>query len=197
MHRYGAGLFKLQAVFSLAKTISPKGNIILYGQSIGSAVALGLAATLQPDEISAIIIENPFLSISKLAPSVLLMDLDFFGKLIEKFIIIDNWNNEESCRKISQKEKDAHLFIPVLILSGYMDSMILGEKHSKSLYSILSKEMFSAIPYSFTNKVSSICSEDKKKQWSVFEDGNHNDTVCQYGYFYIIGAFLNKFVFER
>ena len=161
-------------------------------------MALGLAARLASNDISAIIVENPFISISTLAPGILLMDLDILGKLIKKFIILDDWDNEEACRKISEREKNEKIVIPTLILSGHKDTMIPGARHSKALYSILSKEMLSPIiPYDFSNKVASIWSEVKKKQWSIFEDGTHNDTVCQHGYFYIIETFLNKFVFDK
>lgn len=45
-------------------------NIVIYGQSIGGAVAIGLAARNQSQgDIAAIILENTFTSIKKLIPS--------------------------------------------------------------------------------------------------------------------------------
>ena len=56
-------------------TISAKGTnfdtkVVIYGQSIGGAVAIGLAArNLREGDISGIILENTFTSIKKLIPT--------------------------------------------------------------------------------------------------------------------------------
>ena len=45
-------------------------KVVIYGQSIGGAVAIGLAArNLREGDISGIILENTFTSIKKLIPT--------------------------------------------------------------------------------------------------------------------------------
>jgi fermentation-respiration switch protein FrsA (DUF1100 family) len=86
-------------------------KIVLYGQSIGGAVAIGLAArNLQPGVIGGIILENTFTSMRKLIPSVF-PPAKYLAPLCHQV-----WPSDEMMPRI----KD----VPVLFLSGLRDEIV-------------------------------------------------------------------------
>lgn len=90
-----------------------KTNIVLYGQSLGGAVAIKLLQTNeQVGDIAALILENTFLSIRKLIPTVMPP-----AKYIASFCH-QRWNSEESLTKLSDKD------VPILFLSGLQDEIV-------------------------------------------------------------------------
>ncbi|KAK7207994.1 BEM46 family protein-like protein [Myxozyma melibiosi] len=93
-------------------------GIVLYGQSLGGAVAIYLADKHQ-DEVAGLIVENTFRSIPSLIPSVLPVARYF------TFLCHQTWPSEELISKISN--------IPVLLLSGLNDE-IVPPSHMKYLY---------------------------------------------------------------
>lgn len=96
-----------------------KGNkIILYGQSIGGAVAIDLASRFE-NKIHGLIVENTFLSLPKLIPSV----LPLLSRVA--FLCHQIWDSEKAISKIKS--------IPTLFLSGENDSLI-PPKHMKDLF---------------------------------------------------------------
>lgn len=85
-------------------------SIVLYGRSLGGAVAIYLAAT-QGANISALILENTFLSIRKTAPRI----FPFLKYLT--FFIHQIWDLESLVSKIPDN-------IPVLLLSARKDEIV-------------------------------------------------------------------------
>ncbi|KAI9739580.1 MAG: hypothetical protein M1834_006298 [Cirrosporium novae-zelandiae] len=96
-------------------------KIVIYGQSIGGAVAVALTAkNQQQQDIAGLVLENTFLSIRKLIPRQV-------GHIPVSFLSMTNGFHEEALPKI----KD----IPVLFLSGLKDE-IIPPSHMKQLYSV-------------------------------------------------------------
>ncbi|KAI8935976.1 hypothetical protein NX059_007480 [Plenodomus lindquistii] len=86
-------------------------RIVIYGQSIGGAVSIGLAAkNHKQGDIAAIILENTFTSIKKLIPSAF-PPARFLAPLCHQI-----WPSEDTLPQITQ--------IPVLFLSGLKDEIV-------------------------------------------------------------------------
>ena len=86
-------------------------NIIIYGQSLGGAVALDLVAKNQgKGDIVGLILENTFLSIKKLIPSAF-PPARFLAPLCHQY-----WTSEETIPLITD--------IPILFLSGLQDEIV-------------------------------------------------------------------------
>jgi len=97
-------------------------RIVLYGQSLGGAVSIALAARNQEaGDIKGIILENTFLSIKKLIPSALPP-----AKYLT-FLCHQIWPSEETLPKITD--------IPILFLAGEQDE-IVPPSHMSRLYDI-------------------------------------------------------------
>ncbi|KAL9048806.1 MAG: hypothetical protein Q9162_007537 [Coniocarpon cinnabarinum] len=87
-------------------------SIVIYGQSLGGAVATRLAVdNQQHGDIKAVILENTFLSIKKLIPSAFPPARYLTGLCHEL------WNTEEILPNLSSE-------IPVLFLSGGKDEIV-------------------------------------------------------------------------
>ncbi|KIJ49154.1 hypothetical protein M422DRAFT_28137 [Sphaerobolus stellatus SS14] len=102
----------------------PGSKIILYGQSIGGAVAIDLAVR-NPNTITAIILENTFLSIPRLIPSAIPFLAPF------TFLCHQVWNSEEEITKLPPD-------MALLMLSGSQDE-IVPASHMKELWEIAQK----------------------------------------------------------
>ncbi|OCT46813.1 Protein bem46 [Cladophialophora carrionii] len=90
-----------------------KTHIVLYGQSLGGALAVKLLQTnYQVGDIAAVILENTFLSIRKLIPSVM-PPAKYLAYLCHQ-----RWDSEQSISKVGDKD------IPVLFLSGLRDEIV-------------------------------------------------------------------------
>ncbi|KAF1838641.1 alpha/beta-hydrolase [Decorospora gaudefroyi] len=97
-------------------------KIVVYGQSIGGAVSIGLAARNQEEgDISAIILENTFTSIKKLIPTAF-PPARFLAPLCHQV-----WPTEETLPKITK--------IPILFLSGLKDE-IIPPSHMTRLFQV-------------------------------------------------------------
>lgn len=84
--------------------------LVAYGQSIGGAVAIDLAAR-NPASVHALILENTFLSIPELIPHVLPPVRPF------AFLCREYWNSAVAITKVSSK-------VPTLFLSGRQDELV-------------------------------------------------------------------------
>lgn len=89
-------------------------NIILYGESLGTAVAVDLASK---NNFAGIILESPFTSMTKLAKK-------YYPYLPVKILLKDKYDSENKLHKIN---------IPILIMHGYKDTIVPFE---------MGKEMF-------------------------------------------------------
>lgn len=139
-------------------------KIIVYGQSIGGAVAIHLASQ-NSHRVNALIVENTFLSIPKLIPSVF--------KYLSPFSFL--------CHQIwdSEKHIKATTDVPILFLSGKHDELI-PQSHMKSLYQTAVHER---------TKLNGSANDVR---FIEFDQGKHNDTCIQDGYFDAIVSFWNS-----
>ncbi|KAF9883991.1 hypothetical protein FE257_002432 [Aspergillus nanangensis] len=86
-------------------------KIVVYGQSLGGAVAINLVAKNQEKgDIKGLILENTFLSIRKLIPSVF-PPARYLARFCHQY-----WISEDVLPKITQ--------VPVLFLSGLKDEIV-------------------------------------------------------------------------
>lgn len=97
-------------------------KIVLYGQSLGGAVSIGLAAKNQEQgDIAGVVLENTFLSIRKLIPSAF-PPAKYLAPLCHQL-----WPSEEVMPKIKQ--------FPILFLSGLRDE-IVPPSHMAKLFDL-------------------------------------------------------------
>ena len=89
-----------------------RGNkIVVYGQSIGGAVAIDLVSkNQQAGDIAGLILENTFLSIEKMIPAVM-PAARYLTPLCH-----EHWRSEKSLPKITD--------VPILFLSGLRDEIV-------------------------------------------------------------------------
>ena len=91
-------------------------SIILYGESLGTAVAVNLASE---NEFAGIILESPFTSMVKLAKK-------YYPYLPVKILLKDKYESEKKLRKIN---------IPILVMHGEQDTIVPFEM-GKRIYEI-------------------------------------------------------------
>nr|KMM69643.1 abhydrolase domain-containing protein 13 [Coccidioides posadasii RMSCC 3488] len=97
-------------------------KILVYGQSLGGAVSINLVARNQDQgDIAGLILENTFLSIRRLIPSV------FPAAKYMTRLCHQQWASEDMLPKIQD--------IPILFLSGLKDE-IIPASHMAELYKI-------------------------------------------------------------
>ncbi|KAJ1920392.1 bem46 protein, variant [Mycoemilia scoparia] len=130
-------------------------KLIAYGQSLGGAVAIDIIAN-EPNEFAGAILENTFLSIPKLIPSVMP-----WLKYVS-FLSSEKWCSEDQIKKITN--------VPILFLSGQQDDLVPSE-HMKMLYDLSSayNEKPVSIELFPNGKHNDTCVQpeyfDKVKQW--------------------------------
>lgn len=94
-------------------------RVAVYGQSIGGAVAIHLAAT-NPDRIRFVLVENTFLSIPRLIPAVM-PALRPFARLCHQV-----WDNSATVQRVGQR---------ILFLSGAKDELV-PPRHMRELQTL-------------------------------------------------------------
>ncbi|KEQ78176.1 alpha/beta hydrolase BEM46/Esterase/lipase/thioesterase [Aureobasidium namibiae CBS 147.97] len=112
-----------------------KTKIVVYGQSLGGAVSIGLAVKNKDrGDIAGLILENTFLSIKKMIPSVI-PAAKYLTPLCHQV-----WPSEEMIPQITN--------VPVLFLSGLQDE-IVPPSHMKRLFDICQSEpkIWKEFPY--------------------------------------------------
>lgn len=142
-------------------------RIILYGQSIGGAVTIDLAARNQ-SKIAGFIVENTFLSLPRLIPHVMPI-LGWARSLCHQ-----RWESEERLREMLGSPKLPRM----LFLSGSRDELV-PPSHVRGLYEIVAGSKHEEA--------------ESKAIIHFFEKGTHNDTCLQPGYFESVADFLNSF----
>ena len=105
----------LNYVFDNLLSNEEKSKVIVYGQSIGGAVAISLAHA-NPTKIRTLIVENTFLSIPALIPAV--------APILKPFACLctERWNSAALIPQLRQK---------CLFLSGLKDELIPPEQMTK------------------------------------------------------------------
>ncbi|TPX76202.1 hypothetical protein CcCBS67573_g02535 [Chytriomyces confervae] len=157
-------------------------KIILYGQSIGGAVAIDLASR-NPTRISAVIVENTFLSLPKLIPTVMPY-LKYFTFLCHQI-----WDSENAVKLIPPS-------VPMLFLSGGKDELI-PQQHMVKLAQVAratrGKGKFAELRDSKSAGSGILARDSDDVRWVELPDGTHNDTCIQYGYFDELALFVRDF----
>ncbi|KAI9094585.1 Alpha/Beta hydrolase protein [Phlyctochytrium arcticum] len=154
-----------------------KSKIVVYGQSLGGAVAIDLAARNQ-NSVTAVMVENTFLSLPKLIPHVLPYIRHF------TFLCSDKWNTEQTIKTIKE--------LPILLLSGGKDELIPAPQMARLC--IAARTARGVPPPS---SETSLPTTEKNVQFIVFPSGTHNETCMQKGYFQHVFAFWDNFVMGR
>lgn len=108
----------LRALRESPKSGVDPGKVVLFGRSLGGAVALA-AADRYPHLIRAVIVENTFLSVSHMVDEVLPL-----LKRIKWLVLRLKWNSEQKARRLTR---------PVLYISGLRDELI-PPWHMRTLY---------------------------------------------------------------
>jgi len=152
--------------YVLARPDACPTRIILYGQSIGGAVALDLGARNQ-SKVHAILLENTFLSLPKLIPHVMPW-LGWAGRLCHQV-----WDSEERVREMVDAAKQGDVHMPhFLFISGLQD-LLVPPAHMKQLHDL---------------------AKDAKKSTVVLAkcpNGDHVNSIMQPEYFPAIKAFVD------
>ncbi|CAF0998244.1 unnamed protein product [Adineta ricciae] len=153
-----------QAVYDFVRSRNDlnQGRIILFGRSLGGAVALHLAAYLAENEASpplhCVIVENTFTSIPDMA------------KRLFQFFILDYIPTCYYKNLYSSISKIRHIKVPILFLSGEQDELV---------------------PPQMMRKLHDEC-QSTKKQLTLFSDGQHNTTWLTRNYSTQIQKFLTE-----
>ncbi|KAF9534080.1 Alpha/Beta hydrolase protein [Crepidotus variabilis] len=160
-----------------------KHPIVIFGQSLGGAVAIDVTSR-NPSAISALIVENTFSSV----PS-LIRDWSM-GRFLGLFIT-DRWMSAD---KISGLPSN----LPILMMSGLRDEVIPPNEVEK-LWKVAETRRVKK-PYQWL-RFSSKPSEDseayqppEKDVFQTFTNGNHNNTYLQHGYWESVRDFLKDVV---
>lgn len=109
-----------------------KTKLVLYGRSLGGAVAIytaSLPLAVSSHFVSGIILENTFLSIVKLIPSVLPIFKPF------GFLVTQRWESDKIIQNLDPK-------INLLFFSGSKDELVPPEQHKKLFDLAPSKSKF-------------------------------------------------------
>lgn len=107
------------------RTVGERSKVIVFGQSIGGAVAINLAHS-NPTRIRFLILENTFLSIPLLIPRIVPVLKPF------AFLCNQRWNSYQLIPQIPQK---------ILFLAGKRDELIPPE-HMKKLHLAARKAIY-------------------------------------------------------
>jgi fermentation-respiration switch protein FrsA (DUF1100 family) len=148
--------------------------IIIYGQSIGGAVAIDLASR-NFAKMDALILENTFTSLPSLVPHA----LPVLGPF--SFLCHQKWDSASKIPLIPST-------MPILMLSGVRDE-IVPKDHMKRLWEAVAKR---------GEKKKLNGSEYKtgleRAKYIEFENGRHNDTCAQPGYWSAIAEFMTGII---
>ncbi|KAJ3188199.1 hypothetical protein HDU85_005349 [Gaertneriomyces sp. JEL0708] len=200
-----------------------KTKIVIYGQSLGGAVAVYAASAIGKSsaresskkvdstagsqlDIAGLILENTFLSLPSLVPSI----MPFTKYLPIKLLLTQIWDTQSLCRSLPPA-------LPILLLSGSKDELV-PPHHMRGLWETLVRQRDG----STTLKEPSQGSDRRNTNEEIglqdflqsssqstdhitldtetnvtlarFRDGTHNETCMQKGYFTTIVDFLNTLV---
>ncbi|KAH8109951.1 alpha/beta-hydrolase [Phellopilus nigrolimitatus] len=136
--------------------------IVLYGQSIGGAVAIDLASR-NPSTIRALVLENTFLSLPRLIPTAMPM----LSRVA--FLCHQKWDSVSKLPLIPAET-------PVLMLSGARDE-IVPAVHMEELERLLREP---------------VPGKRRPGQLVKFHGGSHNDTCIQPGYWTAVHEFIAR-----
>lgn len=139
-----------------------KTKLILYGRSLGGAVAIYTASLpIASNFVTGIVLENTFLSIPKLLPSVIPL-LKYF-----KFLVAQKWESDKAILNIPKN-------VNLLFLSGAKDDLVPPEHH-KNLFDLApcKNKFFKSLPEGSHN--------DTVMQDGYWLDFNKFCVICETG----------------
>ncbi|KAI9567879.1 Alpha/Beta hydrolase protein [Boletus coccyginus] len=149
--------------------------VILYGQSIGGAVAIHLASR-NPYKIAALILENTFTNLPRLVPHA----LPLLSPLT--FLCHQKWDSASKIPFIPRST-------PILMLSGLRDEVVPRE-HMQELWEIMKRRQGRRVQTDCEPKTNVLEVGGGKSKFEEFEHGFHNDTCVQQEYWIIVGEFV-------
>ncbi|KAK7689509.1 hypothetical protein QCA50_007301 [Cerrena zonata] len=165
-----------------------KGPTVLYGQSLGGAVSIDLASR-NPDSISALVLENTFLSLPRLVPSA----IPALGPL--SFLCHQKWDSASKIHLIPHTT-------PILMLSGTRDEVVPRE-HMQGLWELVQKrdeKKEESVKNDKSNKddtsnpkrdvPAGVVDPRNRSKFLTFSFGTHNDTCVQPGYWSAVAEFV-------
>ncbi|KAG8883915.1 hypothetical protein FRB97_005589 [Tulasnella sp. 331] len=173
-------------------------KLIIFGQSIGGAVTIDLAGR-NPDAVHGVIVENTFLSIPELIPSV----MPYLSSV--SFLCHQHWRSSTSVLKIPRTT-------PMLMISGLKDEVV-PPPHMKRLWEIATSttnapevEMEDEETDGEEKKIDDNSTGDEEKLvrrsrrvrkgarwWMEFEEGAHNNTCMYREYWAEVARFMQGF----
>ncbi|EJD07741.1 alpha/beta-hydrolase [Fomitiporia mediterranea MF3/22] len=146
-----------------------KTKIVLYGQSIGGAVAIDLASR-NPSKIHALILENTFLSLPRLIPTA----MPLLSRVA--FLCHQKWDTASKVPLIPSQT-------PILLLSGAKDEVV-PRAHMVELERLVRGDPEKR-GHGFGLK--------RPGQIVEFPEGAHNDTCIQRGYWNAVATFIDRY----
>jgi hypothetical protein len=175
--------------FLLGHDTLSKTQIILYGQSIGGAVSVDLASK-NTNSVQGLILENTFMTLPSLVPTALPILSPF------SFLCHQKWDSAKKLPGIPATTA-------ILMLSGLRDEVVPKEQ-MKGLWDIVKKRRKRAgTGVSVTSgkirdtlheegerKTEEVADGIGKSRFVEFENGSHNDTCVQPGYWNAISEFI-------
>ncbi|TPX43842.1 hypothetical protein SeMB42_g04563 [Synchytrium endobioticum] len=168
-------------------------KVIVFGQSIGGAVAIHLASA-DPERVHGLVVENTFLSLPRLIPHIMPVVARF------SFLCHQIWPSYKAITAVPRT-------IPILMLSGLQDELVPAS-HMHALARICrayredaSVDIEAIADSTRTDKEktnASAAQELVKDQVGVrfvgLRNGRHNDTCIQPGYFEQISQWWEAFI---
>lgn len=138
-------------------------KIVLFGRSLGGAVAIA-AAERCPEDVAGLILENKFLSISHMVD-----ELMPWLKRLKPYVLKIKWDSADRARRLCH---------PVLLVSGGRDELV------PSWHMTRLRQILGAACDSNNGK--------HKVSWHLVPDGQHNDTWMKGGeeYYKALAKFL-------
>ncbi|KAL1747615.1 Alpha/Beta hydrolase protein [Schizophyllum fasciatum] len=156
-------------------------RVVLYGLSLGGAVAIDLASR-NSEKLAGLIIENTFLSL----PAVV-NDWPYIGHI--SWAVHQRWNSAARMKHISRD-------LPICMMSGLGDTVV-PPKHLKGLWEI-AKERGLDQKGRTAGKGRGWGSDiPLKDEFHTFEYGHHHDTYEQPDYWKHIDAFMDRIKGQR
>ncbi|KAI6032729.1 Alpha/Beta hydrolase protein [Pisolithus orientalis] len=160
--------------------------IILYGQSLGGAVAIHLASR-NPSKIRALILENTFTSLPRVIPHATPILSPF------TFLCHQKWDSASKLPLIPRET-------PILMLSGERDEVV-PPQHMKELWEIASRRQGTKVDTRDGNGGAPVASGEPNgepnpevgngmSRFVKFPHGYHNDTFMQMDYWRAVTEFV-------
>ncbi|CAE6411458.1 unnamed protein product [Rhizoctonia solani] len=147
--------------YILEHPILSKTRVVLYGQSIGGAVAFYLANT-NASLIAALIVENTFMTLPSLIPTVLPVAAPL------AFLCHQVWDSASAARNLPKS-------VPALLLSGSQDELV-PPSQIRGLFDILRGDQEESSQENEEDKIVLQAAENKRLLvFKKFPNGHHSE----------------------